>query len=158
MKNHKHRRYAHYTGENVHAVQMIFYKATYILELLISLLVIIGIGIELTHLPSMYSNIAHGNKELTDFFREMFNIIIGIELVKMLCRHDLDSVVEVLLFAVGRYMIIEHLPIHGTLIGVITIAILFIIRKFLFVSALDKDKDDEDEDENEDDKEVLTNK
>jgi len=41
---------------------------------------------------------------------------------------------------------------------VITIAILFIIRKFLFVSALDKDKDDEDEDENEDDKEVLTNK
>ena len=104
----------------------------------------------------MYSNIAHGNKELTDFFREMFNIIIGIELVKMLCRHDLDSVVEVLLFAVGRYMIIEHLPIHGTLIGVITIAILFIIRKFLFVSALDKDKDDEDE--NEDDKEVLTNK
>ena len=83
----------------------------------------------------------------------MFNIIIGIELVKMLCRHDLDSVVEVLLFAVGRYMIIEHLPIHGTLIGVITIAILFIIRKFLFVSALDKDKDDEDE--NEDDGESI---
>lgn len=68
----------------------------------------------------------------------MVNIIIGIELLKMLCQHNLDSVVEVLLFAVARMMIIDHVKIWEMLIGIVAIAILFLIRKFLFVSALDK--------------------
>ena len=71
----------------------------------------------------------------------MLDIIIGIELLKMLCRHDLDSVVEVLLFSVAREMIIEHMPIYFTLVGIIAISILFLIRKFLFVSALDKEQE-----------------
>lgn len=68
----------------------------------------------------------------------MFDLIIGIELLKMLCRHDLDSIVEVLLFSVAREMIIEHMPIYLELVGIMAIAILFLVRKYLFVSALDK--------------------
>ena len=68
----------------------------------------------------------------------MFNIVIGIELLKMFCRHDLDSVVEVLLFAVARQVIIEHTSMVDNLLCMLSVAILFCIRKFLFVSALDK--------------------
>ena len=42
---------------------------------------------------------------------------------------------------VAREMIIEHMPIYFTLIGIMAIAILFLIRKFLFVSALDKEQE-----------------
>ena len=77
-----------------------------------------------------------------NFLQALFDIIIGIELLKMLCRHDLDSVVEVLMFAVAREMVINHMPIIETLIGIIAIAVLFSIRKFLFVSALDKENPD----------------
>ena len=56
----------------------------------------------------------------------------------MFCRHDLDSVVEVLLFAVARQVIIEHTSMVDNLLCMLSVAILFCIRKFLFVSALDK--------------------
>lgn len=55
----------------------------------------------------------------------------------MFCRHDIDSAVEVLLFAVARQIVIEHMPVQESLIGIISVAILFAIRRFLFVSALD---------------------
>ena len=50
----------------------------------------------------------------------------------MLCRHDLDSVVEVLLFAVAREMVIYHMPIYQTLIGVVAIAVLFLSLIHIF--------------------------
>ena len=49
----------------------------------------------------------------------------------MLCRHSAQTVVEVLMFATARQMVVEHMKPSQTLIGVIAIAILFAIRKFL---------------------------
>lgn len=103
-------------------------------------IVIVAILITLLNVPGDLHQL-YLNGQFNTFLVNIFNIIIGIELLKMLCRHDLDSVVEVLLFAVAREMIIQHMPIHETLIGIVAIAILFLIRKFLFVSALDKQQD-----------------
>lgn len=76
------------------------------------------------------------------FLKTVFDVVIGVEFLKMLCRHDLDSVVEVLLFAVARTLIVEHMSSVDILIGVIAIAVLFIIRKYMFISALDKQDDE----------------
>lgn len=107
------------------------------LELLVALIVIIAIMITFLSIPNNLKELFI-NRGFNDFLKDMFNIIIGIELLKMLCQHSLDSVVEVLLFAVARMMIIDHVKIWEMLIGIVAIAILFLIRKFLFVSALDK--------------------
>lgn len=116
--------------------QFIFQTAQYF-EILIAISVIIGLLITLTTLPREMATLYAGGG-FNNFLKATFNIIIGIELLKMLCRHDLDSVVEVLLFAVARSIIVEHMPILETLLGILAIAILFLVRKFLFVSALDK--------------------
>ena len=55
----------------------------------------------------------------------------------MLCRHSAQTVVEVLLFATARQMVVEHMEPVQTLIGVIAIAILFAIRKFLMTEDSD---------------------
>ncbi|MBT9779313.1 transporter [Clostridium sp. MCC353] len=115
---------------------LIFHTAQYF-EVLIAIAVIIGLIITLTTIPREILTLYTGGA-FNNFLKATFNIIIGIELLKMLCRHDLDSVVEVLLFAVARSIIVEHMPIFETLLGILAIAILFLIRKFLFVSALDK--------------------
>ena len=47
------------------------------------------------------------------------------------------TVVEVLLFATARQMVVEHMDPVQTLIGVIAIAILFAIRKFLMTEDSD---------------------
>ena len=68
--------------------------------------------------------------------KKSFDLVIGVELLKMFCRHDIDSIVEVLLFSVARQMVIEHLAIKEALIGCIAVAILFAVRRFLFVPIL----------------------
>lgn len=119
---------------------MIFYISNY-LEILLAFIVIIAIFITLLSVPHEL-NMLYQNGGFNNFLQALFDIIIGIELLKMLCRHDLDSVVEVLMFAVAREMIINHMPIIETLIGIVAIAVLFSIRKFLFVSALDNENPD----------------
>lgn len=123
--------------ERAGKAQLFVFHMAQLFELIIALVVIIALVITLFKIPNHLKELFY-EEGFTLFLKNIFSIVIGIELLKMLCRHDLDSVVEVLLFAVAREMIIYHMPIYQTLIGVVAIAVLFMIRKFLFVSALDK--------------------
>lgn len=67
----------------------------------------------------------------TEFLSNALSLVVGVEFIKMLCRHSVQNVVEVLLFATARQMVVEHLETWQTLIGVAAIAILFAIRKYL---------------------------
>ena len=100
-----------------------------------SILVIVGSVIYITDLPSQLYQIHFLG--LSPYLIYLFDIIIGIELIKVLVRKDLDSLVEVLLFTVTRHLIVEGGTITENLIGVISIAILFFIRKFLFIDTDD---------------------
>ncbi|HJA70432.1 MAG TPA: hypothetical protein IAA07_02490 [Candidatus Lachnoclostridium stercoravium] len=111
-------------------------------EVLVAAILIVGLLITLTHVPEQMAELFQKD-EFNNFLSSIFEIIIGIELLKMFCRHNLDSVVEVMIFTVSREMIINHMAITETLIGIIAIALLFVVRKFLFVSALDKDEEGE---------------
>lgn len=126
--------------ERAHKAQQFVFHTAQSFEVLVAAIVIVAILITLLSVPGDLHQL-YLDGDFNSFLINIFNIIIGIELLKMLCRHDLDSVVEVLLFAVAREMIIQHMPILETLIGIVAIAILFLIRKFLFVSALDKQQD-----------------
>lgn len=69
-----------------------------------------------------------------DLLTTCFNLIIGVELIRMLYLHTPITVFEVLLFAIARQVIIDHSSPLNSLIGVIAIAILFATRKFLFAA------------------------
>ena len=73
----------------------------------------------------------------TKFLANALSLVVGVEFVKMLCRHSAQTVVEVLMFATARQMVVEHMAPTQTLIGVIAIAILFAIRKFLMTEDSD---------------------
>lgn len=68
----------------------------------------------------------------------------------MLCQHSAQTVVEVLMFATARQMVVEHLGPNETLLGVISIAILFGIRKYLMT-----DNDDMNSHKNKDAENAL---
>ena len=61
-----------------------------------------------------------------------FNLIIGVELIRMMSYHTSDTVFEVLVFAIARQVIVGHSSAVSSLIGVCAIAVLFATRKFLF--------------------------
>ena len=73
----------------------------------------------------------------TEFLANALSLVVGVEFVKMLCRHSAQTVVEVLMFATARQMVVEHMDPIQTLIGVLAIAILFAIRKFLMTEDTD---------------------
>ena len=73
------------------------------------------------------------NKELFNtLLASAFNLVIGIVFIKVLCKHSPDTVIEVLLFAIARKLIVEHTSTIENLVGIISIGILFATRKYLF--------------------------
>ena len=81
----------------------IVYRIAQILEIIVSIIVALAIILSfytvLVELDLMVNDPAVG---LHDFLGTAFNVVIGIEFLKMLCRHSVGSVVEVLLFALAR--------------------------------------------------------
>ncbi len=75
--------------------------------------------------------------QFTEFLGNILTLIIGVEFAKMLAKHTAENLLEVLMFAIARQMIVEHLNMIDTLIGIISIAIIFFIRKYLLLKTTD---------------------
>ena len=81
-----------------------------------------------------------GNLEIDYFLERALSFAIGIELVKLLCEHTSETMIEVLMFAISREMIIVRMEPTNTLVCIVAIAGLFAIRKYLFVKFEDGDR------------------
>ena len=109
-------------------------KLSTLLELFIALMLTTGIILLCAKMVTTLGNIpnleVYPNYE--DLLEKCFNLIIGVELIRMVYHHTPNTVFEVLLFAIARQIIIDHTSVWGSLIGVCAIAVLFATRKFLF--------------------------
>ena len=110
-------------------------KAAKAFEVIIALLLLIIIAIKLF---DMIFELASLNITILslDFERVMtilFNLVIGVEFARMLYKQNPETVIYVLLFAIARHIILFYESILHLLIGVIAIAGLFAIKKFLLI-------------------------
>lgn len=105
-----------------------------ILEFVISIMLGIGILLLCVRMATSLTNIPHLDvwPNYNDLLDTCFNLIIGVELIRMMYSHSPNTVFEVLLFAIARQIIIDHSSIWSSLVGVCAIAVLFATRKFLF--------------------------
>ena len=134
----------HYTSPRIQRAQLFLMKVSSYLEVVCALILIVAICIAFIPVPhNLYSLYLDNGFDLSDFMKKSFDLVIGIELLKMFCRHDLASIVEVLLFSVARQMVIDHLAIKEAFIGCVSVAILFAVRRFLFVPILDNPDEQE---------------
>jgi len=110
-------------------------QASSLLEVLLSGLVLIGLLLSVVPLIRwMPGLLFDGNEaEIRTFLERSLDIVIGIEFIKMLAKHSPGSVLEVLLYAIARHMIVGHEDAVQNLVSVVAIALIFIIRKYFFV-------------------------
>ena len=110
-------------------------QASSLLEVLLSGLVLIGLLLSVVPLIRwMPGLLFDGNEaEIRTFLERSLDIVIGIEFIKMLAKHSPGSVLEVLLYAIARHMIVGHEDAVQNLVSVGAIALIFIIRKYFFV-------------------------
>lgn len=115
-------------------LQGIFYHAAIVMELLLAgcilLMILILVGIMLQN----YFGDAHAlyeDEAFQLFLRKILSYAIGIEFVKMLVQHCPENVIDVLVFAIARQVIVEHSSIKETLLRILGIGMLFAIEKYL---------------------------
>ena len=118
----------------LHFIEAFLKKLSSLLEIFIALMLTAGIILLCARMVTTLGNIPDFNvyPNYEDLLETCFNLIIGVELIRMVYHHTPSTVFEVLLLANARQIIIDHSSIWSSLIGVCAIAVLFASRKFLF--------------------------
>lgn len=115
-------------------VKQILHQICDIMELILAVLVIAGIVIAIVGLIPQLEDFWGNRMEpgvLIRFLELVFDIVIGVEFLKMLCKPDADTIVEVLIFLVARHMIIQETTALEDLLSIISMGILFAIKKYI---------------------------
>ena len=110
------------------------FEISYIIELIISVLVGIAVVVLAAWIVIDMFNIsflAQGIDSLVIILDKAITLAIGAELIKMLCKHTPETIIEVLAFALARQLIVGHAAPWENLITVAAIALLFVVRRFL---------------------------
>ncbi len=110
------------------------FEISYIIELFISLIVGIAVVILAARMIIDMATThiyAQGISSLVIILDNAITLAIGAELIKMLCKHTPETIIEVLAFALARQLIVGHVASWESLITVVAIAVLFAVRRFL---------------------------
>lgn len=110
------------------------FEISYFFELLVSL--IVGIALLVFAVRMIIDVVGtcvsfRGADSLMAVLDDAIMLAIGAELIKMLCKHTPETVIEVIAFALARQLIVGHAAPWNNLITVVAIAILFAVRRFL---------------------------
>ena len=120
------------------------YQACDVLELVMAVAVVVAIVVAVISLWQPFMDFIGNrfdNEAFLTFVGFVFNILIGIEFLKMLSHPSSDTVLEVLIFLVARHMVIEHTTVWENLISIISIAALFAMKKYLHLPISKKTND-----------------
>ncbi len=110
------------------------FESSYLFELLIAIIVAISILLFAVRMIFDLVNLGlafESTSSLMTVLDDAIILAIGAELIKMLCKHTPETIIEVMAFALARQLIVGHAAPLQNLITVIAIAILFGVRRFL---------------------------
>ncbi len=104
-------------------------------ELLLGVIVIIGLVVSFIHNfcdPHLYEGLMRGQFTFFQYLEKVFNLIIGLEFIQMLCKPNSENVIEVLIFLVARHLILMNTNSFTDFLAVIAVCILCLVRRYLY--------------------------
>lgn len=108
-----------------------FYVAVHILEYIVAsltLIVLVGlIGYEIYKMFSVYGYFSDAEV----YLQNILTIVVGLEFVRMLINLTPANTLEVLIVAIARQVIVNHVNSFANIACVLCIGGLFAIKKFL---------------------------
>lgn len=120
-------------------------RLTTYLELILAMFITVAIIIGMLDLVKYLGLIYQTNPiDTYDVFQKFLGhillLVVGVELVAMLVMHTPGSVIEVLLYAIARNMLIGSKGTFDFILGIASIAGIFAIRKFLFTDNISQNE------------------
>lgn len=110
----------------------------YALEFAMAVTIIFGIIISVPDLFKYMVDILHSTKGSSyqlfqDFLSHVLLMVIGLEFVAMLINHEEYQIIYIMIMVVARKMLIYGDNTQDLFIGVLAIAVLFIVRKYFTI-------------------------
>lgn len=111
-------------------------RATYILEILIAIAIIVGIIIGLKEFVLYFQELLNASYSETYEMFEAFLayalvLIVGVELIAMIVNHSTTAILELVLFVIARKMLIYAHTMLDLVFGTLAILIVFVVIKYL---------------------------
>lgn len=109
-------------------------RASELLELAVNIIIIIAVIVAVISLWKPFMEFVQNRESahaFLDFLGYVLNVLIGIEFFKMLCKPDVDTVLEVVMFVIVRHMVVLETSSVENLLTIVGMAIIFAIKKFL---------------------------
>ena len=120
------------TETKVGTFQKAIHWITSFLEMALTILLLVGIAASFIHIPGLLGDVLSKDYSfLMDLVNYVATIIIAIELIHVLNSQNLESVIEILMLAFTRELVIREWNVWQLLIGVGCIAGLFATKKWL---------------------------
>lgn len=118
-----------------------------VLEWVINSIVLIAIAVAIVSLWDPFMDFLSDRTAkgaFLEFLGYAFNVVIGIEFFKMLCKPDTDTILEVLMFVIARHMIITETSSLENLLTIVGVGCIFVIKKYLQIPRRSRDCDEEE--------------
>lgn len=117
------------------------------LDIVLGILILIGVIMGLTDVFKYYEIILTSSPEesfivIQQFLSHILLLVIGLEFVSLLIKHDTSDIIEIILLAVARKLLIASKSMIDILIAIIALACILAMEKFLLPKRgnLDQDK------------------
>ena len=115
-------------------IRRIIDRASELLELAVNIIIIIAVIVAVISLWKPFMEFVQNRESahaFFDFLGYVLNVLIGIEFLKMLCKPDVDTILEVVMFVIVRHMVVLETSTVENLLTIVGMAIIFAIKKFL---------------------------
>lgn len=120
-------------------IDQIIEKILIVIETIIaifSVLVLGGLLVEMIHhIVSDPTGFLSGEDAVSDYLHHMLTIVIGLEFVKLLMHLTPANILEVLIMAISRGIIVSHGSAMDNLLSIICIVALFAAKRYLIPRA-----------------------
>ena len=112
----------------------LMFKIIQLFEIIVAIFITIVIIFMLYNLISQIVNVdifKMSSSDFSAFLASALTLVVGLEFVKLLCQHTPENLIEVLMLAISRQMVVEHLDTFQMLLGVLSIVALLAAKKYL---------------------------
>lgn len=121
------------TAGRMGKVQKGIHWVTSMIMTVLTVIIVAAVLVSFVRIPQLFSDLLSGTQgSLIRLLEYVAEIIIAIELIYVIIAQNLESVIEILMIAFTRELIIHDWEMWELLLGVAVIAGLFAIRKYLF--------------------------
>lgn len=119
-------------GSGMGSIEKGIHWVTSVIMILLSIILVSGVLVSFVGIPNLFTAIINGKPgAMIDLLEFAATAIIGVELVYVIIAQNLESVIEILMIALTRELLIKSWDTWEIVLGIVGIGILFAVKKYL---------------------------